>query len=561
MKIHFKKLTLQNFMSYSKEQSIEFSETGLTLLSGKNGQGKSTIGAAIYFALFGKSLNKVKLAEMINDTAGKKLLVTLEFMINDDLYFIKRGMKPNIFEIYVNGKILDLDAKSKDYQKKFEEMIGFDELIFNQLLYLGANVTNSKNFMELSPKEKEQVFQILLDTSIFNELKEKVKNYKKYIQESIKENDFKTSTLKSDITTLQNEYEKAKKQKQEIIDKKQELISNYENEIKNLGKLLDKKIEIDKTTLEELLFEKKTIENQLKGLKNDIQKHIINIKAFKKAENEKIVCDKCGNEIMAKFDFDYQDEVETAKKMKENISFFEKNLEVIQKEIETEKQKLSDLKMEQFKQVEAEKKIIDLKNKINGIKNLKEIEVNTSLIDEKKDILKKLKDEYIELSQKLNDLKELEILLSEDNLKGELIDEQIPILNYHINLYLEKLGMSYNFILDKFFKERIIYRNKDYSFNSLSNGQKMRVIIAILFAFLKLSEIKSKISFNILFLDEFINGSLDEDGVDEILELLHKNFTEKEIILITHNKDIKNKDIFNKIYTIENKGYSVIVKN
>ena len=561
MKIHFKKLTLQNFMSYSKEQSIEFSETGLTLLSGKNGQGKSTIGTAIYFALFGKSLNKVKLAEMINDTAGKKLLVTLEFMINDDLYFIKRGMKPNIFEIYVNGKILDLDAKSKDYQKKFEEMIGFNELIFGQLLYLGANVTNSKNFMELSPKEKEQVFQILLDTSIFNEIKEKVKNYKKHIQDLMKENEFKTSTLKSDIITLQNEYNKAKKQKQEIIDKKQELISNYENEIKTLEKLLEKKIEIDNTTLEKLLSRKSMIENQLKSFKNNIQKHIINIKAFKKAENEKIICEKCGNEIMAKFDFDYKNEVETAKKIKEDISSFEKNLEIILRDIDVEKHKISELKMEQFKQIEAEKKIIDLKNKINEIKNLKEIEVNTLLIDEKKESLKKFKDEYIELSQKINDLKELEILLSEDNLKGELIDEQIPILNYHINLYLEKLGMSYNFILDKFFKERIIYRNKDYSFNSLSNGQKMRVIIAILFAFLKLSEIKSKISFNILFLDEFINGSLDEDGVDEILELLHKNFIEKEIILITHNKDIKNKDIFNKIYTIENKGYSKIVKN
>jgi len=561
MKIHFKKLTLQNFMSYSKEQSIEFSETGLTLLSGKNGQGKSTIGTAIYFALFGKSLNKVKLAEMINDTAGKKLLVTLEFMINDDLYFIKRGMKPNIFEIYVNGKILDLDAKSKDYQKKFEEMIGFNELIFGQLLYLGANVTNSKNFMELSPKEKEQVFQILLDTSIFNEIKEKVKNYKKHIQDLMKENEFKTSTLKSDIITLQNEYNKAKKQKQEIIDKKQELISNYENEIKTLEKLLEKKIEIDNTTLEKLLSRKSMIENQLKSFKNNIQKHIINIKAFKKAENEKIICEKCGNEIMAKFDFDYKNEVETAKKIKEDISSFEKNLEIILRDIDVEKHKISELKMEQFKQIEAEKKIIDLKNKINEIKNLKEIEVNTLLIDEKKESLKKFKDEYIDLSQKINDLKELEILLSEDNLKGELIDEQIPILNYHINLYLEKLGMSYNFILDKFFKERIIYRNKDYSFNSLSNGQKMRVIIAILFAFLKLSEIKSKISFNILFLDEFINGSLDEDGVDEILELLHKNFIEKEIILITHNKDIKNKDIFNKIYTIENKGYSKIVKN
>lgn len=605
MKINFNKIKLQNFLSYQEEQTFDF-DGNLTLITAKNGSGKTSISDALFYVLFGKNIRSKKLNDLININIGKKLKVELEFNIDEDKYKIIRGIKPNIFEIYENDKLIDMNGSIKEYQKQLENILQFDELVFTQLLYLGANVTNSKNFMELNSKEKEDVFQILMDTSYFNELNVKGKEYKKHLKNNIDKIIFQLDNNKKDLEYLINVLEEDKKHNEIVQNQKDELINKYKEDIHvlkddlnhynlNLEELKNKlKIEKDKySTLEESFNKeleklKNSIKDKISILKNEINKKDIlikdiqnklqdkkiNIKNYQKAEKEKIICDNCGNEIKQHFDFDYQEEIKIAKQLA-------KEYEDLQNEKNKLNDKISEIKNEALKEKSKIQNKFNINNLKNNIDNLeKEIERNKKHIiktneniknkesdiehldnmklrniDEnpiklKKDNISKLEKDLIKTKEKINLIDEFLEIISDDNLKGQFIEKHLPLLNYHINNYIIKFGLPYNFVLDKKFRETILYKDSELNFGQLSNGQKMRIIIAILFAFLKLSEEKSKVSFNILILDEFINGSLDNDGIDDILKILSK-FDNKNIILITHNDDIKNSEIFDKIVKIE----------
>jgi len=606
LKINFESIKLQNFLSYQKEQEFKF-EGKLTLISAKNGSGKSAISDGLYYALFGKNARSKKINDLININSGKNLKVELNFSINDDKYKIIRGIKPNIFEIYKNNKLIDMNSSIKEYQKQLDKILQFDELIFNQLLYLGANVTNSKNFMELNSKEKEEVFQILMDTSFFNELNNKGKDYKKYLNEEISNFEFMLKNSKSDLEFLKQSLEEDKKHNEIVQNQKDNLIKKYNQDILDIEKEI-KLLENNKIQLEEELndIEEKfnlieenykkelndlkikikdsidNIKNKIKIKENDLnilqeklQNKKINIKNYQQAEKEKIICDKCGNEIKQHFDFDYEEEKKIAKELKKNID--ELFLEI--KQLNEEIIKIKSEALNQKNELQKKYDIDNISNNINNLKNeiikcnnnidkfkknikakqfdikqlenmqLKEINYDHIKIKEKN--IKDLEEKIIKLKEKITLVDEFLELISDNNLKGQFIEKHLPLLNYHINNYIVKFGLPYNFILDKKFKEIILYNDSELNFGQLSNGQKMRIIIAILFAFLKLSEEKAKVSFNILILDEFINGSLDNDGIEDILKILSTNFEEKNIILITHNDDIKNSEIFDKIVKIE----------
>jgi len=564
MILDFNKITIKNFLSY-KEESLDFNGKGITLLSGKNGDGKSVIGSALFYALFGKSDRKMKLEKLINTNQGNKLYVKLDFSINDDKYSVERGMKPSLFKIYKNDELIDIPANNKDYQKILEDIVQFDELAFNQLLYLGANVTDSKNFMELNAKEKEKIFQVLLDTSIFSEVEQNSRDYLRHIKSQLDQAEYKSDIADSDIKTLEAENKKAEKQKREIIDNKKSLIETAENEIKTFQEQIDdftEKLKLKEKVEEDI----REFDSQLQPLNQRITENasilqdlILKIRQYQQSEKDKIICDKCQNEIKQKFDFDYQDVVDRAKELKEvqeNTQIDVKNIEDLKREKVSILNKFSLVEQK----INSLKSSIDSQRKrIKDIESMKEIEIDTKLLEKKKKEKEKFKKEVIKLKKKMDTVKELLILISEENIKGELIDEQIPHLNFYINKYLEELGLTFNFILDKYFQEKIISVNDELAFNGLSNGQKMRIIIAILFAFLKISELKGKVSFNILILDEFINGSLDSDGVDSILRLLSEVLSkEKEIILITHNNEIKNQEIFSRQLMITRDVFSKI---
>ena len=542
-KINFNYIELENFLSFKEKQKFEFEGNGITLLLGKNGAGKSSIASGLYYALFGKS-DRGLISNLINNNVNKSMKIKLNFSINKDNYTIIRGIKPNIFEIYINNKKMEINSSIKEQQKVLNEILGFNELIFNQLIYLGTNLSKQKNFLELNQKEKEEVFNILIDLTEIKNLEEKTKKYKNFLKNQINnKNDIK-KIIENDIKNIKESIQEQEKQNDEIIKNKNKILNEIKNDINILEKKL-KNIKIKKINLNKLQNKFKKLKNEYNELKH---KKLI----YEENEKSKIICPNCGIEIKKELNFDINEIINNMNELKNEIINLK---EKIEKEKQIEKENIK----KEFEIKHIKENIKKLKEKYNSIENMKEIQIDYSILNQKENDLKQLNNELIKLNNEYEECNELLILLSNENIKGKYIDEYIPILNYYINYYLEKLNFNYKFIFDKNFKEQIFINEKELSFESLSNGQKMRIIIAILFSFLKIIELKSNINFNILFLDEFINGSLDNDGIEDILNSLIEFSKEKEIILITHNDNIKQKDeLFSRIFEIQKNEKSEI---
>ena len=247
--------------------------------------------------------------------------------------------------------------------------------------------------------------------------------------------------------------------------------------------------------------------------------------------------------------------------LKDELIEIKNKINTKQEEIQKYQNALNKLNQIQFEKEHLQNLIKNLKDRYKQIESMEEIKIDYTILDKKKQELKKVENEIIEYKNDLDDSNELLMLLSEDNLKGQYINKYIPMVNYYVNYYLEKLNSQFTIKFNTKFKETLYINNKEISYQSLSNGQKMRIIIAILFAFLKLIEMKSNINFNVLFLDEFINGSLDVNGVDDTLNSLKQFAENKEIILITHNNDIKQMDeLFSRVFEIKKNGESKIIE-
>ena len=561
MKLNFKKIEITNFLSYGDTQIFEFKSKGITLLNGKNGEGKSTIPSALYFALFGKSDRGI-LKHLINFNIGKKCLVKLHFNIDNDNYMIERGIKPNIFKIYKNNKLIEEESNSKLYQNKLNDIIGINEIIFFQLLYLGANITNSKNFFELSQKDKEAVFNILINLSEFNNLKNNTKEYLKHLKNKLSNKIKIEKILENDIKNISDSIKKQEEQNIEIVENKNKIINDLKNKIlklKNEKKNLEKNyIIIEKN----IFFKTDEIKNKISKLKEEylLLKHKIQL--FDEANKNKKICPRCGYELK---------EIDLSNDEIENIKIKLEDLKNILKKLKNEyddeilKEKEYNKKIEFNKELDYKISQINFnikhnEEKIENISSLKKIKIDYSLLENKKEDFEKNKNDIIKLNKKIDECNDLLDLLSENKLKGEFINKYIPLLNYYVNIYLEKLNMNFIIKFDNKFKETIFYNDNEITIQSLSNGQKMRVTVALLFAFLKLVELKSDINFNVIILDEFINGSLDIDGVEDILKSLLEFSKNKEIILITHNTNIMEKDeLFTRMIEIKKDKFSKII--
>jgi len=565
-KIIFKSIILQNFLSYKSKQTFTFEGSGITLLLGLNGQGKSAIASALYFVLFGKS-DRGNLDELVNNEKNKDMKVKLELKIGNKDYTIIRGKKPHIFDIYEGDKKLNENAKIKDHQRILNEILGFNETIYHQLIYLGANLNETKSFLDLSQKDKEQVFNILLDLTQFNELKNKIKFYQKHIKNELKNKEQILKIIENDIKNISNQIKEQEKQNEEIVKNKNNLLKNIQNEIDIIQNEINE-IETKLSKKDKLIEKIKEKNSLLKNLKENFENkkdkynHIkYQIQTYYENEKSKIICPYCKKEIKKELNIDINELESTEKNLKSELKQIKNQIEIEEKELKKFENGYNKLQQLEIKKEQLKNQIKKLETRYSQIENMQEIKIDYSILDEKKKELKKIENEIIELKSDFDECNELLDILSEKNLKGKYINKYIPVLNYYSNFYLEKLGLNYIIDFDTSFKEKIIINNKEISYKNLSNGQKMRIIIAILFAFLKMIELKSNINFNILFLDEFINGSLDIFGVEDTLNTLKDFSTEKEIILITHNNDIKQMDeIFSRIFEIRKNGESKIFK-
>lgn len=565
MDINFKEIAVQNFLSVGREIVFPF-HNGIDLIVGTNGTGKSLISSdAIFYALFGKPYRKVKTGSLQNKINRKKLQVTLDFTVDDETFRIVRGMNPGMFKIYKGGTdendLIPQNATIKEYQKYLEEyIICTNETIIRQLMILGTNSNSSKPFLELNAAEKEEMFSTITDTQIFGYMKDIIKKKVQENKTQVTELNYKVNLLMSTISSEKVTIEQMLRQnedfnknhhlrKQQTLDEIVTLEQNITKYTEGLIKLKAVKEKYDENiiALNAFVLEK----NGHISSKNRLGLQMQHIES---AEHNAIICEECQHT-------NYLVDVDITKKysLREEIlriDVLEKaaDVEILALRTAADKQKEGLLNGKRIKQnIDDFKVQVQSKNNnLTEMNNFKPIEITYDAIEKKEEDLKQAKTDLTLYNEKISDYTWIAQLVSSDNLKGLIISKQLPILNKFINMYLEKFSLlGYNFIVDKDFKERIISRGEEAEFNLLSNGQKARISFAIMFAFLRLIEERNGTKLNILTLDEALDSSLDATGRDELLDILKNEFSkEKDIIIVSHNADIKEKiEIFSRIVT------------
>ena len=542
----FEKVIYQNFLStgnYSTE--IDFLKNKNTLICGVNGSGKSTLIDAITYCLFGKAFRNINKPQLINSVTGKNMLVEIHFSVNNDSYVVKRGMKPNVFEIYQNQTLINQSAENKDYQSILEKtIIKMNYKSFCQVVVLGS--ANFTPFMLLPAAQRRAFVEDLLDIQMFsvmnNLLKEKVIENKELLIDC----DTQIKLTENTLETNKKNREEANKNIESIIQTKNESISNIESENEKDKQQL-KTIEDDITELQNTISNSKpkvlsALDKVYKSrtlLDSKIQQAKETLSFFEDNSS----CPMCEQEITNTFK---ESKIDSIKTKREEQSVLLEQLNEKIKTLETKQDKIvslvSDLQKLNSVRVELSSKISFNEKTVKSFrKDIDDLMRKQISIVDDADLLSKLK-EYHTTKQKLLEQKEIYnvglVLLKDGGIKAKIIKQYIPIINDMINNYLDQMEFFCQFTMDETFEEKIKSRYRDnFSFESFSEGEKMRLNLAILFTWRELAKMRNSAATNLLILDEIMDSSLDSNGTDEFIKIIHTLTKNNNVFVISHKTD------------------------
>lgn len=550
--IVFKKVIMKNFYSVgNKSVEIDLDKHKITVVSGKNGSGKSAIILdSIFFCLYGKSFRRVNLGNMINSINNKKMEHELYFQNGPNTYKIRRGLKPNYFEIYINGILKPLPANLKDYQTFLTtNILKMDEKTFKQLVIIGS--TSYVPFMRLSLGERRIVIDDLLRLDLFSSmlwnakqlnssaeadynstsnsidnLKTKVK-YKKQSSEDV------VSNLKSNITDIESSIESLKEKTVDLQTKKESCLNEFQTDvITNLQKTIK--------TLSKSIPELQILKSK-KQSSIDANRSIID---FFEAHD---ICPTCTQQIS---DDKKSEQVSTAKQKEEKylseLVLFNDKIDELSKQKESQMEELKAFRSKyteiesinnQIKSINDQIKLLDkqhgsLRSKLETALNTTEENI-TEILNE----ISSYEDLLNQSNKRLTAIKTIIALLKDDGVKSIIIKNYIPIINALVKKYLDVIGFNVGFEFNEQFSEIIRSRGRDiFEYDNFSEGEKIRLDHAILFAFRELSRLRSSIHTNLLIFDESDKGTLDTDGFTAIKDII-STCTDENIILISHSPE------------------------
>ena len=526
--------------------TIELNRNKSTLIVGENGAGKSTILDAISFALYGKAFRKINKPQLMNSINQRDLMVEVNFNSNGSEFAIKRGMKPNLFEIWKNGALLNQDASSRDYQAYLEEnILKMNYKSFGQVVVLGSSTFVP--FMQLPAFHRREVIEDLLDIQIFstmnNLLKEKVSANKADITE-IK---YQIELVKNKIEAAKEHNESIRKLKEDEVDrikeKMREQIVVIESEEK-LSEQLDDKIAAMIMTIEDKTDVKAKLD-QFKTLKNDLNSKCSTLQRDLKFYHSHDNCPTCKQGI----EHDFKSTTIGEKSTK--ISEIENAVDHLNVKIT----KIAE-RLESISQVESSLHVLSLsrndhtanvrigKSTLVGLKReLDEAEKDVAEVDTAK--IDSYQEEYRKYSVKQKALHEdketlgvVASMLKDGGIKTRIIKQYVPIMNKLINKYLAAMDFFVDFQLDEAFNEKILSRFRDeFSYASFSEGEKLRIDLALMFTWRAVSKLRNSVTTNLLIMDEVLDGSLDQAGTDEFLKIINELTADSNVFIISHKGD------------------------
>jgi len=541
-----------------------------TLVVGENGSGKSTMLDALCFGLFGKAFRNINKPSLLNSINGKDCVIEIEFDTNNKSYKVVRGIKPNVFEIYQNGELLNQDAAARDYQEILEKTIlKLNYKSFTQIVILGS--ASFTPFMQLSSSDRRAIIEDLLDIQIFSTMNG-------ILREKLSGNKDSTTSKKYDIDLSQQKFELQEKYIKELKQNNDVKVKEYDEEIQSnqsvIQTLHDETANLitEVATHQTSVEEKTSVENKLKTItklesqiESTVSKYRKDISFFQHNDD----CPTCRQTIAIGFK-----ETEIAN-LSTKAAECEHGLSELEKKLLTEQNKLNTITEVQKKiqalQIkiatnntsitETNKYIAKLQKQIEELKQLKVVsEKEQQDLKELKDSLSQLQEELKVLIQDKTYYEVASGLLKDTGIKTKIIKQYLPIINKLVNKYLASLDFFVNFNLDESFKETIKSRHRDeFTYNNFSEGEKQRIDMALMLTWRAVAKLKNSSNTNLLILDEVFDSSLDTGGTEELMKILHM-LDGVNLFVISHKGDILQDKFSNVIKFAKEKNFSRILK-
>ena len=545
--IIFKQVRYKNFLSTGNVfTEIPLNENATTLIVGENGAGKSTFLDAITFALFGKPFRNINKPQLVNSINEKDCIVEIEFSISKKNYKIIRGIRPNLFEIYVDGELLNQDARAKDYQDQLEKLIlKMNYKSFTQIVILGS--TNFTPFMQLSAYDRRAVIEDLLDIQIFSAMNVVVKSKLSNLKEEASKIKIQIDNTKDKIELHKKHLDELKKNTKEIVDaKKLEVKENLEqlDTLKTESDSLNDGIDKLLTDIQDEDLTSKRF-NKLNNLEAKIEGNIQKLEKDIEFYSDHSTCPTCDQAINNK-----EEKVHTCntkitelndglKKLKEESDAVLERINTIKS---TQKQ-ITQLQQDLVRNTTSSKQIRNYIKKLE--KEIEDIESKPAMSDEFKAQSKELLNALQAFNEKRKEVSEntqnydiVAQLLKDGGIKSKIIKQYVPIINKLVNKYLAAMDFFVNFNIDEEFKETIKSRHRDdFSYENFSEGEKKRIDLALLFTWRSVAKLKNSVNTNLLIFDEVFDGSLDINGTEEFMKLINMMNENTNIFVITHKTD------------------------
>jgi DNA repair exonuclease SbcCD ATPase subunit len=544
MKIHFKKVRYKNLLSSGNSfTEILLDKSKTTLISGSNGSGKSTLLDAITFALYGKAFRKISKPQLVNSINEKELVAEIEFSIGSNNYYIRRGIKPNFFEITLNGTLINQDAAVRDYQAYLEQnILKLNYKSFTQIVILGS--ATYVPFMELPAHGRREIIEDLLDIQVFSTMNTLLKDKVNSNKADITENAYQKDLIETRIDSAQEHNASIKKMKEKQVDKIKDKMKEHLDNIevqKQAIEVIDEKVR----ELAESVSDKNTMTSKAqkaRSLKQDIEMTLRNINKELSFYHDHDNCPTCKQGI----DHDFKENVVSEKDVK-RIEI-EKGIEDINAKIAEYELRLSDIS-----EVEgiigeqsligadhranikmAKNALVSYKNELNTAEDAVEA-VDTSKLDDYYKDLESIEGRQTELFLQKEVISVTAAMLKDGGIKANIIKQYVPVMNKLINKYLSAFDLFVDFQLDENFNEVIKSRFRDrFSYASFSEGEKLRITLAIMLAWRAVAKLRNSVSTNLLILDETLDGALDGVGIEMLIDTLHNLNSDDNIFVISH---------------------------
>ena len=526
---------------------IQLDRNSTTLIIGENGSGKSTILDALCFGLFGKPFRGCNKPQLLNSVNMSGCLVEVDFKIGTKSFKVIRGIKPNVFEIYISGKMYNQDANSRDYQKYLEQQIlKLNYRSFTQVVILGSSAFIP--FMQLRARQRRDVVEDILDIQIFSIMNILIRQKLKDITDHMRDVNYNLDLTTEKITLQENYIEDIKKNKDNILQEKIELISGNEEEVYKRTEEINKLQELSETSMKSIGDENTVVDkiNKLKGINERLKEKRSSTNKYIEFFENNDDCPTCEQHIDETFKTnmivnkqgEYEKYSTGIDELVVELDKTQERHDAIQDIIKQIRENDAHVGSLSFSITEMEKFNATLQSEIEELQSGDVSKSDFKKLEKMKKSLKSFEKQKEGLRVEQTYSEAARNMLMDTGIKTKIIKQYLPIMNKLINTYLTAMEFYVNFTLNENFEETIKSRYRDeFTYDSFSEGEKMRIDLALLFTWRAVAKMKNSTNTNLLILDEIFDSSLDSSGTDEFLKILN-TLDGENVFVISHKQDV-----------------------